>query len=108
MLKESLSANTTSGSERTRWADIPTVAVLLDMSERTVRRRIADGTIPARRFGRLLRVDVTELECSPEPETARDAHLQKLEQYIERVVASAPPLTAEQKDRLAEILRGAS
>ncbi|WJL95876.1 hypothetical protein QSU92_01220 [Microbacterium sp. ET2] len=31
----------------------------------------------------------------------------KLEQYIEQVVASAPPLTVEQRDRLAALLRTA-
>ncbi len=31
---------------------------------------------------------------------------EKLRQYIERTVASAPPLTAEQRDRLRVVLRG--
>ena len=31
---------------------------------------------------------------------------EKLEQYIARVVAEAPPLSAEQKARLAALLRG--
>jgi len=30
-----------------------------------------------------------------------------LERYIEQVVAQAPPLTAEQRDKLAAILRSA-
>lgn len=30
----------------------------------------------------------------------------KIEAYIRRAVASAPPLTAEQRDRLAAIFRG--
>lgn len=30
----------------------------------------------------------------------------KLEEYIARVVATAPPLTVEQRDRLAVLLRG--
>jgi len=32
----------------------------------------------------------------------------KLEDYITRTVASAPPLTADQADRLALLLRGAA
>jgi hypothetical protein len=32
----------------------------------------------------------------------------KIAAYIERVVAAAPPLTAEQRDRLAGLLRGAA
>lgn len=35
----------------------------------------------------------------------RDLAAAKLEDYIERVVASAPPLTADQRDRLALLLR---
>jgi hypothetical protein len=31
---------------------------------------------------------------------------ERLEEYIERVVSEAPPLTAEQRDRLALLLRG--
>jgi hypothetical protein len=38
----------------------------------------------------------------------RDLAAANLEQYIERVVAEAPPLTAEQRDKLAAILRGAA
>ena len=37
----------------------------LGVTTKTVRRRIADGTIPAYRFGgRLLRVDLNELEAA--------------------------------------------
>ncbi len=32
----------------------------------------------------------------------------KIADYIERVVAEAPPLTAEQRDKLAVILRGSA
>jgi hypothetical protein len=40
-------------------------------------------------------------------ETAsRDLAAAKLEQYIERVVAAAPPLSEAQKTRLAAIFRG--
>ena len=39
-------------------------------------------------------------------DSRRNLAAEKLAQYIERVVAEAPPLTSEQKDRLAAILRG--
>jgi hypothetical protein len=32
----------------------------------------------------------------------------KIESYIQRVVSDAPPLSAEQRDRLAAIIRGAA
>lgn len=37
----------------------------------------------------------------------RDLAAAKLEQYIERVVSAAPPLTSEQRDKLAALLRPA-
>lgn len=36
----------------------------------------------------------------------RNLRAARLEDYISRVVAEAPPLTAEQRDRLAVLLRG--
>jgi hypothetical protein len=41
--------------------------------------------------------DVTELR--------RQLKAERLEEYISRVVDAAPPLTAEQRDRLAVLLR---
>lgn len=44
----------------------------------------------------------------PELVTARqDLAASKLAQYVEKVVAEAPPLTAEQSDRIAALLRPA-
>ncbi len=45
-----------------RMFDVRTVANLLDCSERTVRRRIADGTIPSVLVGGLRRVHEHVLE----------------------------------------------
>lgn len=36
----------------------------------------------------------------------RDLRVERLAEYIERVVDAAPPLTPEQRDRLALLLRG--
>lgn len=41
-------------------------------------------------------------------EVRRDLAAAKLEQYIERVVSEAPPLTDEQRERLAGLLNGAA
>ncbi|MEY4081692.1 MAG: hypothetical protein RL430_2122 [Actinomycetota bacterium] len=38
----------------------------------------------------------------------RDLKAARLEDHIRRVVAEAPPLTDEQRDKLAAILRGAA
>ncbi|SIR56189.1 helix-turn-helix domain-containing protein [Microbacterium sp. RURRCA19A] len=50
------------------WASIQTVAEYLDVSDDTIRRMIARGDIPARRFGpRLIRIDMNLLEAAREP-----------------------------------------
>ncbi|MEZ5150698.1 hypothetical protein [Rhodococcus zopfii] len=38
-------------------------------------------------------------------ETRRDLRALKLEEYVTRVVAEAPPLTDEQRERIASLLR---
>jgi excisionase family DNA binding protein len=44
------------------WCTIQVAAQILNMSTRTVRRRISDGTLAARRVGpRLIRVNVASL-----------------------------------------------
>ena len=48
----------------TVWPTIAQTAELLQTSTKTVRRRIADGTIEARRFGpRLIRINPQSLEA---------------------------------------------
>ena len=37
-------------------------------------------------------------------ETARDLAAERLAEYVERVVANAPPLTPAQRDRIAALL----
>lgn len=39
-------------------------------------------------------------------ETAAALAVEQLAEYVKRVVAQAPPLTAEQRDRIAALLRG--
>ena len=46
-----------------------------------------------------------ELDITATPDQRRDAAAQRLADYIATVIASAPPLTAEQRDRLAALLR---
>ena len=37
-------------------------------------------------------------------DTARDAATERIADYVSRVVATAPPLTPEQRDRIASLL----
>ena len=63
------------------------------------------GTELARTRSRV--ATATRLGNAAEVEQAkRDHAAAKLEDYIARVVDAAPPLTVEQRDRLAALLRG--
>ena len=46
-----------------RLASVAVAAEHLDVNPRTVRRRIADGTITGFRVGRLVKVDLNEVEA---------------------------------------------
>lgn len=52
------------GNRARRLASVPAAAAYVPCSPKTLRRRIADGTVPAYRFGRLLRVDLNELDAA--------------------------------------------
>ena len=45
-----------------------------------------------------------ELDITATPDQRRDAAAQRLADYIATVIATAPPLTAEQRDKLAMLL----
>ncbi len=50
------------------WGTVAAAAAELDVSVKTIRRRISDGTVEARRFGpRLIRVNLTTLRASGRP-----------------------------------------
>lgn len=46
---------------------ITAAAEQLDISPRTIRRRIEDGTLPAYRVGRLLKIDPADLDRIAQP-----------------------------------------
>lgn len=72
------------------------------LTERTLQARasLASETRRAKR-----RPDDPEAQVRAE-EARRDFYALRLEEYIERVVREAPPLTSDQRDRLSMILRG--
>jgi excisionase family DNA binding protein len=79
-------------------------AEALGVSTWTIDRRIEDRTLQAVRFGRTIRIPIEEIENllagSKEPGTN-----DPVDAWVERVLATAPPLTDEQRTRLAELLR---
>jgi excisionase family DNA binding protein len=51
-----------------RWVTIPDAAAHVGVSVKTIRRRISDGSLVAKRFGpRLIRVDLASVESLGEP-----------------------------------------
>lgn len=64
---------------------------------------------PATRTARARRAALVRHRGADDPqalEAARDVRAASLAQHIARVAAEAPPLTDEQRDRLAVLLRG--
>ena len=54
-------------------ADVPTAAARLNLSEATIRRRIADGTLPTVRIGRAVRVDLSKIQAVTTDDVAEAA-----------------------------------
>jgi excisionase family DNA binding protein len=78
------------------------------LSDKTIRRKIKDGTLVAYRCGeRLIKLDADQVEgVLLRPVGGRSD--ETIQSAVATVVAAAPPLTAEQRDRIAAILRGGS
>ena len=88
------------------YVGIPEAATYLDVDHKTVRRLISGGELPAYRLGnRVIKVKISDLESvlTPIGDTAED----RINSYIKKVLAGAPPLSDEQRTRLAELLRPA-
>lgn len=54
-------------SSQRRYVSLADAAVYVDCNERTLRRHIAAGTLRGYRFGRLVRVDLDELDAIIRP-----------------------------------------
>jgi excisionase family DNA binding protein len=85
----------------------------LGLHDNTVYRLIRTGKLPAFRVGQQLRVDPGALDAfianggndasmtTAKPRTEADV----VDAWVERTLATAPPLTDEQRTKLAELLR---
>lgn len=72
-----------------------------NVSERTIWRRIRTGALPARKFGeRCTRVRRDDIERLADSLAAEDP----VEEYARHLLKSWPPLSAEQRDRIAALL----
>lgn len=71
----------------------------------TLRKYIADGRLPSTKIGGRVKVLRTDLDALAD---SRASSSNDVEAAIERIVASAPPLTEDQTHRLAVLLGGTS
>lgn len=74
----------------------------------TLRKRVADGSLPAERVGRRLYINPAHLNVLAAPVVGRPRAAAEIDSAVARVVAAAPRLTAEQRERLAAIIGGAA
>jgi hypothetical protein len=72
----------------------------------TLRKYIADGRLPAVKIGGRVKVLRADLDALAIPKRA--TAFADVEAVVERIAASAPPLTDAQVRRLASLLGGAS
>src|SRR5699024_5464916 len=72
----------------------------------TLRKKVADGDLPAERVGRRIFVQLEDLEAMATPVVGRPTDQATIERAINRIVGSAPSLSAEQRDRLVDVLSG--
>lgn len=72
----------------------------------TLRKRIASGELPAERVGRRYLILESDLEAMVAPVVGRPTEHASVSAAIDRLVASAPRLSREQRERLAGILGG--
>lgn len=80
----------------------------------TLRRRIAEGSLPAKRLGRRLLLRREDLEAlllpkAPGGEPPVDhgqADIDDITEWARKVASSIPPLSPERRARVAEILGG--
>jgi excisionase family DNA binding protein len=72
----------------------------------TLRKKIASGELPAERVGRRYVILETDLEAMAKPVVGRPTEHASVSAAIDRLVASAPRLSKEQRERLAGLLGG--
>ena len=72
----------------------------------TLRKKIASGELPAERVGRRYLILESDLEALVAPVVGRPTEHASVSAAIDRIVASAPRLSNEQRERLANLLGG--
>lgn len=88
-------------SERTHYLTLQEAAAEGYGAYSTLRAWIAKGRLPAYKTGKRVKVLREDLEALAIP-----VHADPVDAAIDKLVAAAPPLTAEQTRRLRELLGG--
>lgn len=88
-------------SERTHYLTLQEAAAEGYGAYSTLRTWIAKGRLPAYKTGKRVKVLREDLEALAIP-----VHADPVDAAIDKLVAAAPPLTAEQTRRLRELLGG--
>jgi excisionase family DNA binding protein len=83
--------------------DVAGAARDLKTSKKFIRDRIKDGTLPAFRIGgsRLIRILRSDLEAFKQPV---NEPVDEIDEYLEKLVGSAPKLSPAQRDRIAALI----
>jgi hypothetical protein len=88
-------------SQPRRWGTIEQAMQEAVVSRRTISRLLANGSIYGEQMSnRRIRVDLNTVTGRP-----LQSPVPPLEDHIRRLVEQAPPLTPEQRDKIASILR---
>jgi excisionase family DNA binding protein len=78
-------------------------SIQTNIPTRTLRRHIKEGRLPAVRVGpKVMKVDIEDVKALIQPV---GAEADTLESRVKALVAQAPPLTDEQRDRIAGLFR---
>lgn len=85
-------------------ATVAQAADYLNVTERTVYRKVHDGELPARRLGRHLRISWADVEALVQDVNPTPAD--PIKEAALRVVSEAPKLSAAQLDQICNLLRG--
>lgn len=90
------------------WLTLTEVVELGYGSHWTLRQRIKRGELAAAKIGNLIKVRREDLSALVVPIEPAEPTFADVEAAVERIVASAPPLTDEQCRRLASLFGGAA
>ena len=74
----------------------------------TLRKKIASGELPAERVGGRYLIRETDLAALVTPVVGRPTERASINTAIDRILATAPRLSRDQRDRLASIFGGAA